>query len=242
MLLAFGKDVCYTYCNYRWKRGENVTVLAIILLILLSLLALALILLCLKLSVRIVYDGGPCVYAGISFIRIKLYPRKEKKKKTKRVKARKKSSDTEVPEKKNEALQSEKNQKKSTFPPEHQNAEKKKTISETVEFIFDIIKKIGEAFGKHGKIYINRLLINVSRPEAADTAVQFGLVCSALSTGLALCGLFGKSVVKDDFVRATPDFITGKSSISADIKIAIRGIYLVIAAMKILVNKYMKNN
>ena len=56
------------------------TVLWVILLVLLSFFALIFLLLLPKLSIRIIYTDSLSVYAGYSFIPIKLHPKKEKKK------------------------------------------------------------------------------------------------------------------------------------------------------------------
>lgn len=215
------------------------TVLLYILLILLSVFALIFLILLPKISVRIIYVGETVVYAGYSFLKFKVYPMKEKKekkpkktKKTKKSAVKNKDSATQEP--------APENVTKTMSPDESKKTGKKNSLSDTVTFIFDIIKKVGEMFGRHGRIDIKKLIITVSKEEACDTAVQFGLMCSALSTGLALCSLFGKSHISDD-VRVVPDFITGKGNVEADIKISVRGIFIISTALKILINKILKN-
>ncbi len=216
------------------------TVLAIILCVLLGLLALVFALLSLKLSIRIVYKDTLTVYGGISFVRIKLFPRKEKK-----IKHKKNANKTEKqPENTPAKAAPSKKDAQSTQDGKSENPQegKKKGVSETVTFIFDIIKQLGTAFGTHGSINVNSFIVTVSKDDACDTAVSFGLMCSAMSAGLALCSLFGKSHINHDRVMTIPDFISGKSSLETDIKIGIRGIFILIAAIKILIGKYMKNN
>lgn len=222
------------------------TVLAIILCVLLGLLALVFALLCLKLSVRIVYKNNLTVYGGISFVRIKLFPRKEKKIKNKHKKNTNKT-EKQPDDTPSHAAPSEKDVQSSRESKTEKDSEKpqdgkKKSITETVTFIFDIVKQLGTAFGRHGSINVNAFIVTVSKEDACDTAVSFGLMCSAMSAGLALCSLFGKSSINHDKVMTIPDFVSGKSSLEADIKIGIRGIFLLIAATKVLMNKYVKNN
>lgn len=218
------------------------TVLLYILLILLSVFALIFLILLPKISVRIIYVGETVVYAGYSFLKFKVYPMKEKKeKKPKKPKKPKKTKKSAVKNKDSATQESApENDTKTVSPDESKKTGKKNSLSDTVTFIFDIIKKVGELFGRHGRIDIKKLIITVSKEEACDTAVQFGLMCSALSTGLALCSLFGKSHISDD-VRVVPDFITGKGNIEADIKISVRGIFIISTAFKILINKILKN-
>ena len=223
------------------------TVLGIILVVLIGLCALVFALLLLTVSVRIVYDEKLVLYGCISFFRIKLYPKKEKKKKDKKTKKEpiRKSEDVIKASGKsyNTASQpatEQKNTKESTAE-KKENIPEKKSVSETASFIFDIIKRAAETLGRHGRIHIRKLVVNVSKPDAADTAVQFGVVCAAHSTALAACSLFGKAKIDEENVRVTPDFITGKSSLSADVQIGVRAIFLVSAAVRILVNKALKN-
>ncbi len=222
------------------------TVVGIILAVLAGLCALVFALLFLTVSVRIVYDEKLVLYGGISFVKIKLYPKKENKKKEKKQKHKKKTVVNKAEAEKydvnqkqadgeKDGAEGQKNEEKA------EEKSKKKSVSETAAFIFDIIKLAGETFGKHGKIHIRRLAVNVSKPDAADTAVQFGIVCAAHSTALAACSLFGKAKIDKENVRVIPDFITGKSSLSADVQIGARAIYLVSAAVKIFVNKALKN-
>lgn len=212
------------------------TVISIILLILLSLIGLLFLLLLPKLSVRIIYDSALKIYAGYSFIPLKLYPAKEKKKKWKSKKAAAKAK------KKQTASQSSvtsstadktKNSTASSLP----KPPKKASVKETMDFIIDVIKKVGQLFGKHCEIRINKLNVTVSKEEACDTAVHFGLTCSAVSGLLALCSLFGKEKINHKEIQVVPDFITGKSSLSCDIKLSVRGIFIVTTALKILIKK-----
>lgn len=216
------------------------TVLWVILLVLLSFFALVFLLLLPKFSIRIIYDGSLSVYAGYSFIPIKLHPKKKKGKS-------KKSASGYKFKNKNAKKSPKKDMAKDNADAAYEkhkasHNQSKSSVLDTITFIFEIIKKTGEMFGKHGEITIKKLLISVGKEDACDTAVQFGLMCSVMSTGLALCSLFGRAGISHENVKVTPDFITGKSSASADVKIAVRGIFIVVTAFKILVNKFLKNS
>ena len=210
------------------------TVISIILLILLSLICLLFLVLLPKLSVRIIYDTTLKIYAGYSFISIKLYPSKEKKKKQSKKQSLKKSNNKKTPTQSSGTPSTGKT--KSSVSSLSQPGEKA-SVSETVSFIVDIIKKVGSLFGRHGEIHINKLHVTVSKEEACDTAVHFGLTCSAVSGLLALCSLFGKEKINHKEIQVVPDFITGKSNLSCDIKLYVRGIFVVTTALKILINK-----
>lgn len=221
------------------------TILGVILLVIVGLCALALALLCVTVSLRVVYRDALVLYAVAGMVKIKLYPRKEKEKKEKKKKKEKtetkrQNSSLQNGEKTKEISDSEKNNNAATQDKDRKN--KKKSVLETASLIFDIIKQAAETFGKHGKIHVRRLLITVSRSDAADTAVQFGLACAAQSAALASCSLFGKAKIDEENVAVTPDFITGKSSLEADVQIGVRAIHLACAAIKIFMKKAVNNN
>ncbi len=223
------------------------TVLTIIFVVLSVFFALLLLLVLPKLSVRVIYEDTLSVYAGFSFFSIKLYPPKEKKqKKQKKKKAKKKTKlEKQAASYDDNSVQQEKkadSQKEALLQGHRDKKSKKESLSETVSFIFDIVKRVGRLFGKHGQISINRLIVNVSGEDACDTAVRFGLMCSGVSAGLALCSAFGKSRISHENVRVNPDFVSEKGSVVADLKISVRGIFVVTTAIKILVNKFLKDN
>ncbi|MBP3580103.1 MAG: hypothetical protein J6K12_02525 [Clostridia bacterium] len=220
------------------------TVLTIILIVLSVFFALLLLLVLPKLSVRVICEDTLSVYAGFSFFSIKLYPPKEKKHKKKKEK-KKTVLKKQAASQDGNSVQQEKNadsRKEALLQGHKEKKGKRESLSETVSFIFDIVKQVGRLFGKHGQININKLIVNVSGEDACDTAVRFGLMCSGVSAGLALCSTFGKSRIYHENVRVNPDFVSEKGSVLADLKISVRGIFVVSTAIKILVKKFLKDN
>ena len=221
------------------------TVLTIILIVLSVFFALLLLLILPRLSVRVIYEDELSVYAGFSFFKIKLYPPKEKKYNKKKKAKKKNVLKKQTASQDGNIVQQEKkadSQKEELLQSHKDKKSKKESLNETVSFIFDIVKRVGRLFGKHGQISINRLIVNVSGEDACDTAVRFGLMCSGVSAGLALCSAFGKSRISHENVRVNPDFVSEKGSVLADLKISVRGIFIVSTAIKILVNKFLKDN
>ena len=209
--------------------------------VLFALLMLVLLLLMCRVTLRISYDKDVYIYAYLGFVKIKLHPKKEKCNKQSRLRKKDKKltsknlscDDTEQ----KSAVQEQR--KKSDKTQNKQSAQEKKSsdVADTVNFITDCIKKVLQFFGKRARIEVDRLELVVSKQEAADTAVQFGLACGAVSTVVALCSEFGSYRVNHKKVRVIPDFVTGKSSIAVDISISARIVWILECAVKIFYNK-----
>ncbi|MBO4951066.1 MAG: DUF2953 domain-containing protein [Clostridia bacterium] len=170
------------------------------------------------LSVRIRYGQTLEVYAGLSFVKFKVFPKKEKKKKEKIKTSIPPSakSVSKTPETKG-VDDSTKNADEKT---DGQKANKKE-LSDTLKLVFEIIKSVFDVMGKRASIKIDELHAVISKPDAADTAVAFGLCGGILSNILAFTSNFRKAVINDKNIGIEPDFVTGKSRFSADITISI---------------------
>lgn len=170
------------------------------------------------LSVRIRYGQTLEVYAGLSFVKFKVFPKKEKKKKEK-IKAKKTSSAKAV-SKTSETKGSDDSTKPADEKTDGQK-ENKKELSDTLKLVFEIIKSVFDVMGKRASIRIDELHAVISKPDAADTAVAFGLCGGILSNILAFTSNFRKAVINDKNIGIEPDFVTGKSRFSTDITISI---------------------
>ena len=210
------------------KAGIRLIALYVILAILSVILLLFLFVLFSPLSVRVKYDDGVEVVAGISFIKIRLVPGKEKKQKQKKTKTAKKAKQGEIkPE------PSKDKKEEDTSVPE----KKKSSLKDTLTLVFDIVKSVLEMMGKKAKIKVDGLNVVVSKPDAADTAIQFGICNGLVSTFLAFTSNFGKSQIKSENISVVPDFVTGKSKIDVDITLSVRTVSILLSLLK----GYMKN-
>lgn len=202
--------------------------LYVILAILSVILLLLLFVLFSPVSVRVKYDNGVEVVAGISFIKIRLVPGKEKKQKPQKTKNAKKVKE----EKKKPETAKEKKAEETSV-----KEKKKGSLKDTLTLIFDIVKSVLEMMGKKAKIKVDGLNVVVSKPDAADTAIQFGVCNGFVSTFLAFTSNFGKSEIKSENISVVPDFVTGKSKIDADITLSARTVSILLSLLK----GYMKN-
>lgn len=199
--------------------------LIVLLSIVLLLLCLVLFLLFSPLWIHVVYKDKLTVVAGLSFIKIRLVPGKNKKHK-------KKTEYKNVPSKndKEDRLLDHNNDK-------NQSQDKKGSIFDTVSMVLDIVKSFFEMMGKKAKVVIRELRVSVCCEDAANTAIVFGLCSGAVSTILAICSGAGECKIDHENVGAVPDFISGKSSFSADIKLSAPTISIIISVIK----GYLKN-
>lgn len=194
------------------------TVLIAVLAVVVLLAAILLFVFLAPLSVRILYDQSLEVYAGVSFLKFKVFPKTEKKKKskkTRRKKAKTKAGATSsaTPEDKSAETDAEKSadgRKKTKAP-----------LSETLGLVFEIIKSVFDVMGRRALIKIDMLEVTVACPEAAETAVKFGLCGGIVSNILAFTSNFGKAEIKDERVFVRPDFVSGKGSLRTDITLSV---------------------
>lgn len=214
------------------------TFLNVFIAVLLCLAALVTILLTLPLSLRIKYCNGTNIFAGIGPAKFKVYPSKDKKKdKKKKADVSKKTvsvSDSDSTETK----------KRSEAPQKTPSNDKGSELSagEILEFAKDIIARVANLFSKRAKIRIDTLKVVVSKPDAADTAIQFG-ICSGIVSGiLAFTSAFGKSVIKDKNISVEPDFISGKSRIETDITLSVRVCFVLLMLLKMLLEDETADN
>jgi len=213
-----------------------VTVLYIILAVIAVLVCAAVFVLVSPLSVRIVYREELEVFAGLSFIRFKIFPKKEKRTKIKAFGKQK-----HLKEKNTDKSGNKSKSQKTAEVCESNKAtdakQSKKSIKEMLTLILDIVKSVFQMMGKRASLGIYELRVVVSKPDAADTAVQFALCEGIVSTLLALSSEFAKSEIRDENISVCPDFVTGKSSLRVDISISVPAGALLLSIVK----GYLKN-
>lgn len=194
-----------------------------------AVLAIIFLLLLGKASVNVVCEDEVEVFVRFLFFKLKIFPPKEKKKK-------RKHGNSEGDDKNRQESEDDKS-KDDDVPAKKESNEKKSSVKETVELIFAVVKRLFKIIGKHGEIYVKKVLITISCEEACDTAVRSGLMYSVLGAGLAVCGLFDKSEIEEKNVGVIPDFVGGKNGVSADITVGVRAIYLVFGLIGVLWDK-----
>lgn len=180
-----------------------------------------------NLHIRVVYDSSLAVNAYFGLIRFKLYPKKEKQKSKKAEQV-----------KKDTALLKEKSNPKAAHLEKSDKSQDAKSTRDTLGLIYDIVKSFGDMLGKRAKINIRKLTLSVSRPDAGDTAILFGICQGAVSGIVALSSLFGKSKLNEKNIEVIPDFLSGKSKLCTDIDLSAKTIFV----LKSIISGYISNS
>ncbi len=218
----------------------TVTVLKIVLIILVTVCVLLATVFMLPAKITVRYSESAEVYAGLGFLKFRLYPGKKKQKdgnaesakeeikKDENQAGRKNGDSGQSPDKKDGS------DKKST---KQESENKKGSVSDMLNFVLDAVKSILNLLGNKAKITVNRLTVVVAKENAADTAIQFGICCGIVSSALAFCSNFKKCKINDDNVGVYPDFVSGKGSVEADISLQASLFSIAVCAVKILLKK-----
>lgn len=146
-----------------------------VLYIIVGIAALVILILLLRVKITVLYDkpalnDGVCsVFLGLGFVKIRLYPKKEKKIKLSDYSAKKYRRLLFEDNASSAAPHDEKPKKKS----------KNELLPEGIGEIFDITSEIIEVFKDHLRCEVLRLRINVATKDAAVTALTYSGVYSA---------------------------------------------------------------
>lgn len=150
------------------------------------------------------YDGTFEMYLQYLFLKIKLFPQKEKEDKPKKDKKTKKE---EKPEKDKPKEDKTKEKGDNIFLTFYKN----QGFEGTIQLIADSLNAIGGLFGgifKHfvfREIYLN---MKVAGPDAAETAIKYGKISSAVFPAMGL--ICSKARVKRYDIDISPDFLAVK--------------------------------
>lgn len=168
--------------------------------IILSILAVIAFLLFLNVNIYIDYRNDTLtVWLRYFFIKINLYPTKEKKKPEKS----KKTDDKKT--KKAKANQAEKDEKKESIFSSIAKSEGVSGVIEVLTQILELVKSFSSSTVKH--LIIKKLSLNliIGGEDAATTAINFGYACSAVYPLLgALSGLI--TFLKTPDINITTDY------------------------------------
>ncbi len=156
--------------------------------ILLGVLLAAALLLLMPVKVKASYDGSFGFVLIIGFVSLHLYPKKPKKK-TKKKKAKKPGSSSPTPEKEEKSLLKEKGLS---------------WFVELIKKIADLAAGVLKDFFKHIIIKKLDVSITVAGDDAADTAVNYGRLCSVVYPAVGAVARVVKC--KSYGVDITPDF------------------------------------
>ncbi len=192
----------------------------VVLYILAAILVVLLLLLLGNISVKVMLDDDFSVVVRYLFFKIKI-PQENFKKQH----INEKQSDNKTTEKK-----PKKNLIKTMID--------EKGFVSAVGEIVSLVKSILIEFDKllnHVRVKDFRLLINVANEDPAVTAIEYGSVCAAVFPVVRIIENKTKLDRKSTKIIVNSDFITGTSDIEFNVKIKLRLIFCVFAAVKVFV-------
>ena len=182
-------------------------------------------------KVRLKYDTDTkeiVLSLKVFFVNIRLYPRK--KKKTKLKKLGKFKSKTKKPKRTKKPKLSEKHNKPQKVKKQAEEPEAK-TFSEKFSEACRKVKILsGGLFGALS-LDIKRLDIVVGGVDAAQVAINYGIVCAAVETLYAV-GKNTKKIKTFDEVFVAVDYLEPKVRAEVDAVLKVRAIKIVIAALR----------
>lgn len=180
----------------------------------------------LKISVNFVYEDTLLVYLKILFIKIQLFPAKEKKFNAKKY---------------------EKKEKKKADRPTHIVKKKKPhtntkpSLTENINLITDIIFEFLKTFSKHLHIKLAKIHIKVASPDAAQTAILYGAVSGSVAVLVdVLNGITNLDSLRNSSISVEPDFLSEKPEAKINISLSMR-VYGALAVLIKLLVRYIKH-
>ena len=194
--------------------------------IILGIIAFFVILLSIKIAVTVHYEDDIALSVKWLFLNIKILPAKHKdehKKKPK--KEKKKKEKKEEPKKESEIIKEPKKKKGDNM---FVRFYKNRGVSGVIQLLKDALKALGGMFGRIFRAFkIEELYIamSVGGGDSADTAIQYGKICSAAFPAMGL--LVNKMKIKKYSIDISPDFIYGKTEARLHTKISLRPIKLI---------------
>lgn len=95
-------------------------------------------------------------------------------------------------------------------------------LKANLSLLKQILIKTSEKYSKHARIKVNKLKVTVSCPEAADTAVLFGIANGAVCSIAGIIESFGTFGIEQGAIGVYQDYLSGKSKLEVDISLSMR--------------------
>lgn len=209
------------------------TVLLVIGIIFLSLMLIVAFLLSLRGTLNIKYNGELLISLRMLFVKIRLYPQKDKKRRKRSMSAAKAKRIRKAARKralKERERELERKRQKAIAKAKKKEAKKKKRLSEkihdgieTVRLIADITTGAVKKFKKRIRVKITRLKIKVASNEASKTAIAYGAIVETVNALLPVMteSKCFKMPPKEDLDVAA-DFTSDTPEFDIDISLSLR--------------------
>lgn len=186
----------------------------IVLYIILAIVALVCVVLGMRVSLNIIYEEELIVFLRIFFIKIQLMPEKSKKLKKKKQK-----------------------KKKEAVAIRNSSEPKPRGLVDNIKLIREIISLLFKDFSHHLHVKLAKIHIRVATPDAAQTALLYGLVGTAVEGLIAVIDkITNLDKIKEHAIYVEPDFLSDKSKVAINIRLSISGLGAIIVLLKTVFN------
>ena len=195
------------------------------LLIILGIIAFILILLMIPVRIKLDYGEKTTLRLGYFFLSFRIYPAKEKKPGKKK----------KTPEKKKEEEKKKPQKKK---PGKLKQLLDKHGADGLIEILKEAAKIVTELLGGLARhLYFTRFNVRICvvGEDAADTAVKYGYVCSAVYLPIAV--LSEHSVIKKHSEDISAGFLAEKTAAELELTAKIRPLFLIPILLKALIGR-----
>lgn len=193
------------------------------LIVILSIALLIALLLSTKVLLQIRYDDSLTVYLRVLFVKIRLYPSKNEKKKYPHSMSKRKAQKIKDSLKKKQKEEPKKKKKRKSKEKEKEPKEAPDLIS-ILSIITNFVKSFLRLFAGSVRIRSSRLHIVVAAEDAADTAIAYGALTQAVD--LLFPMLDGiktfKHLPRGKELSVRADFLSDTPKIDADVELYIR--------------------
>lgn len=196
--------------------------------IILAIIAIIIIIFCVKVKVTAVYDESFSLDIQWLFIKKRIYPESEKAKAKKAEKEKNKKPKEEKPKKEKEPKDPNAPKEGNIFTDFYHN----QGFDATINLIKTAAKHLGGFFkGIYKAFTIENLtiLLKVADYDAAQTAIKYGKVCSAVYPSMGF--IVSNMRVKQYDVNVVPDFINSRNDAVFKLKLSVVPIKLTNAAI-----------
>ena len=199
----------------------------------------------LKATVTVAYDSEVCLYVRVLGVKIRILPKKEKKRKrsmsekeAQRIKKKLEKKEQKKKDKKRKK-QEAKLQKKKDLADGKLQKEKKtpEEILDIVTLVCSLVKEIVSKFFSHLRIKVSRIRLVIATGDAATTAITYGAVTQAINVLFPFLDEIKTLSLpkKERDVDISCDFTSEESEIDVCISFSLRVIHVLHVAFAALV-------
>ena len=200
-----------------------------------AIVALLTLLLFLKISLIIEYGEGALLTLKVLFVKVRLFPKKEKKHRKRSMSAKKAAK---IKDKLNRK-KAKKREKKAEKKAKKSEGKKKKTtpsdIINTIGTVSIIVRELVSKFARYIRIKIVRIHVKIATGDAAQTAIAYGALTQSINVLFPLLeDVKNFSMPKNRDIDIYPDFISEDSEMELRLIFSLRIWQIVATALSIL--------